>query len=415
VEMTRRTIVKGIIYLLVCFLLMFPEVQALSREEKSDTFSRIKKEPPVASSSNPKAWDPDTATGETPEDAYAPGTFNLFSEVKKHLRKNDKLSEVVDLLLPDISMMLRYTFNWPRGKSFKKIRNKVNRLYVWIDKSYLDDKFGYHVNFQYMPGKKGKYPREVWLEEAYGYLNTPLGKIKAGIVYTPFGLLWEHTFFGSAAYRKGYMADEDYGAVIEKKIVLTERFEITPSFGYFLKSDGLNGATALGTGIEYLKGGEKNTFSGRLVSTLKFNDDSSISLGGSALTGEVRHPDVNRQTAYEADLVYCLGPLTLTSEYIYYDQNYPKKDPFARGQILVLEANLEAYRNDKASLFKGVILNYNFSEDLPKKGNGYGRAHLPSVCVELTDEFKMELNYLYRKSGQVVKNESWWLILYLSF
>jgi len=330
------------------------------------------------------------------------------------LRKNAKAEEIADLL-PDISWLVRYTFRWPRNEDFDGVDSNLNRIFTWVDQGFLDDTFGYHLDFQYQRGKLGQYPREAWFEEAYAYVNTPVGKVKAGVVYTPFGLLWDHTFYGSTIYYKGYMLDADYGVVLENKTEITDSISIAPSAGYFWRDNGLNGATVIGAGIEKLRGGEKNTFAGRLNSTLKFGDDSSLSLGASGLTGEIRHPGVRRQTAFGADLVYCLGPLILTGEFVYYDQDYPRKDRTAYGNMLLAEVDLEVYRNEDADILKGVILKYNYSEDLPKTGNGLGKIHLPAVCVELTDYFKAEVTHVYWKSGQTVSDDSWWLILYLSF
>jgi hypothetical protein len=211
------------------------------------------------------------------------------------------------------------------------------------------------------------------------------------------------------------MLDADWGIVADKTIDITDSFSLTPSFGYSWRCDGLNGATFIGSGTEVLNRGEKNTVTTRVSSLWQINDDVSLSLGGSVLAGGMRHPTADKQVALDADAVLCAGPLTATVEYVYYDQDYPKDNDFARGNILLLEGYLELYRNNKSKFLRAVALNYNYSKDMAVRGDGLGRLHLPSLCVEINNFIKIRFAYADWRSEDTPIHKSWWLNTNVSF
>jgi len=344
--------------------------------------------------------------------------WNFFSiakeSAKTSLKNNKPAGEILDFL-PAVSGLLRYAFWFKFDNYSHKTNNKINRIFLWVDKDFYDDAIGYHFDLQYQQGKFGQFPRAAWMQEGYGYINTPIGKVKAGQVFVPFGVLWDHTFYGGAIYYKGYMYDADYGVVLENTADPTESVRIVSSFGYYWKSDGLNGATAIGAGIEKNKGGEKNTFVGRINPQLKISKDINISCGASIQGGGIRHPGSYDQLAVEADASICVGPVSFLGEWVYYDQAFPSKDPENRGNLLEWEIYWDVYRNREARFFKAFVLKYNYSEDLPKNGNGLGTMHQPAAVLEITDSFKVEANYVnWNIDGKDAEN-SLWIVLYLSF
>ena len=102
------------------------------------------------------------------------------------------------------------------GDSLSRAKIDMNRIFINIDKDFCQGKFGFHTLTQYQEGKKGKYPSEWWLEEGYFYFKPGFGTIKVGNVYSPFGILWDNTFYSSLVYYKGYMGDPDYGLTFER-------------------------------------------------------------------------------------------------------------------------------------------------------------------------------------------------------
>jgi len=317
--------------------------------------------------------------------------------------------------LPKISGLIRYSAWWPEHTSLRHPETELDRVFLWIDKDFNDGSFGFHFNLQYKYNKQTYYPRQFWIEEGYLFTKTPLGKLKIGSVYTPFGLLWDHTYYGSILYYKGYMCDADYGLVLGDSKALTDNIDLNYSLGYFFREDDLNGATLLASGPEHLTHGERNTFAARLNPEFKLGEDSSLSLGVSALTGEIESSESDRQLAFAGDCVYKVGPLTLTSEYVFYDQNYNDKDSTIRGDMFMVEANLDIYKNPEAKFLKNIAIRYNYSQDYPDQGSGLGRLHLPAISFQLFDDFKMDIIYVDWKAGQSRLDQSWRMIFYLNF
>ncbi len=314
------------------------------------------------------------------------------------------------------SFLLREFLVYPEHVSFGHTESELDKLFMWLDsKDIYDGKLGFHLNVQYQQSKLSNYPREVWLEEGYMFADTYLGKFKLGSVYTPFGIPWDHTYYGSVIYYKGYMLDADYGVVLESKKDFEKGVELNSALGYFFREDDLNGATVIGEGYEYLSHGERNTFALRLNPKFKLNDNSDLSLGISALTGEIRSTEADRQVAFEVDGAYSMGPLILTSEYVFYGQNFDNKNPALQGSLFLVEAYYEIYKNNEARFLKNIALTYNFSKDYPDSGYGLGRLHLPAISFKFTDYFKMDVIHVDWRSGDTLKDKSWRIIFYLNF
>jgi len=316
---------------------------------------------------------------------------------------------------PKISGLLRYSIWWMEHVPFEHPESEFDRIFLWLDKDFLEGNFGYHFTVEYKHNKLGHYPREVWMEEGYLFAKTDFGTFKLGSVYTPFGLLWDHTYYGSLIYYKGYMLDADYGLLLEGGGNINEKLGLDWSLGYFLREDDLNGETLLGQGWEFLSRGERNTLAARLNPHYKLSDNSNISLGFSALTGEIEASEADRQLALAADAVYTLGPLTLTSEYVFYDQNYEDKNPTLRGNILLAEINLNVYKNEESKFLKNIALRYNYSKDYPDTGNGLGDLHLPAISFQFSDNFRTDFVYVHWKSGESMLDKSWRMVFHVSF
>lgn len=314
---------------------------------------------------------------------------------------------------------IRPTLKVPRGRFVGHAESNLNRIFLNIDKEFVKEivggKFGFHTETQYQQEGNGKYPNEIWLEEGYLYFNSDFGKIKLGKIYTPFGIIWDHTFYGSIIYYKGFMLDADYGLTFERSENINKNIDLKWTTGYFVREDDLNGQTLIGEGYEYLTRGERNTFALRLNPNIKINDKSSLKLGLSVLTGEVKAQEVDRQSAVEMDAVYTLGPLTLTGEYVFYDRAYPSKDDTLKGDCFLIEGNLNIYNNPKSKFLKGISLNYNYSRDNPDGGTTLGQIHLPSVTFKFTNFLSTEILYVDWSKDGTTADRSWWMIFYVDF
>lgn len=153
---------------------------------------------------------------------------------------------------------------------------------------------------------------QVWTWELYGYIhNDQLGTLKAGQLFNRFGLFWDGTFFGNAAYFDGLKLDADYGLSWEKTTEIHDCLKVDSYLQFFFHEDQSNGSFA-GADAESIAGyTERNTGVARLAPTWTRADGSQIALGASAMVGQldssIALPD-DTMWAYGFDLTYTKGP-----------------------------------------------------------------------------------------------------------
>ena len=87
----------------------------------------------------------------------------------------------------------------------------------------LDGKFGrfaLHVEPRFRDSRlRDFYPGPVWAQEAYGAVTLAPGAVlKAGKVYSHFGLFWDNSFYGNVQVYDGLKLDPDYGLSLEGAI-----------------------------------------------------------------------------------------------------------------------------------------------------------------------------------------------------
>ena len=67
---------------------------------------------------------------------------------------------------------------------------------------------------------------DFWLWEAYGFLDTPLGRLKMGQIYRQFGLFWDDSWWGNVQYMDGMKLRSDYGVSLEDTPEFKDGFKI---------------------------------------------------------------------------------------------------------------------------------------------------------------------------------------------
>ncbi len=153
---------------------------------------------------------------------------------------------------------------------------------------------------------------QVWPWELYGYIhNDDFGTLKAGQLFTRFGLFWNGVFFGNAAYFDGLKLDADYGVSWEKSTAVNDCLSVESYWQFFFHEDQSNGSFG-GADAESVVGySEENTGFARLVPTWTFADGSQFALGMSGMVGSIDSkialPD-ETVWAYGVDGTYTIGP-----------------------------------------------------------------------------------------------------------
>jgi len=203
----------------------------------------------------------------------------------------------------------------------------LRNTYFWylnFDSEYKLDsgrKLGSHVNIRLR--ETGNFRRFVdqstWPWEAYGYLqDDDWGTLKAGLIYTRFGLFWDNTWFGNAAYFDGFKLDADYGLSWEKTHEVNRCFKFDMYSQFFFHEDQSNGSFSGGDAESVVNYTERNTGIFRIVPTWTRADGGVVALGLSAKVGQIdsRTPTLADQTvgAYGVDLSYSRGRWRLFGE-----------------------------------------------------------------------------------------------------
>ena len=96
---------------------------------------------------------------------------------------------------------------------------------------------------------------DFWLWEAYGFLDTPLGRLKAGSIYRQFGLFWDDSWWGNVQYMDGLKLRSDYGFSLEDTPEFKDDFKIDRYFQFFFAQSRVSGAI-LGADSDSFAGSE---------------------------------------------------------------------------------------------------------------------------------------------------------------
>lgn len=167
-----------------------------------------------------------------------------------------------------------------------------------------------------------------WFYEGYGYVDTPIGRFKAGEIWKRFGLDWDDTWWGDVQYFDGLKLDTDYGVSWENTWRLSDTLSADSFVQYFITKSHVNGSEP-GADPNSARGSEEyNIGVARLVPTWHLNAQSSIALGLSGLLGDIHNrpslgPD-QTEADWAADLTYRYGAFKIFAEV---DQAYGRRNP----------------------------------------------------------------------------------------
>ena len=172
----------------------------------------------------------------------------------------------------------------------------THSYYLFVDKEEPVDwgeitKIGAHVQTRFrdsgVPLRPFYVNDDFWLWEAYGFLDTPLGRLKAGSIYRQFGLFWDDSWWGNVQYMDGLKLRSDYGVSLEDTPDFKDDFKIDRYFQFFFAQSRVSGAI-LGADSDSFAGSEmRNTFIARVVPTWKLGEKQTFAVGVSATVGSI--------------------------------------------------------------------------------------------------------------------------------
>ena len=306
-----------------------------------------------------------------------------------------------------------YLFHYaPLAMEEARARTEVYALFVDLDRAW--NGFGLHIQARARDTRlRPYYPGTVWFQEAYGYYDSPAGRLMAGKLYERIGRFWDGSFFGNVQYFDGLKLDPDFGLALEGERGLGPRWSAEYSAQYFTASDGINGALD-GRDVESAADRrERDTWVARIAPRLHLGSDLSVAVGVSYQNGRIERPagsDRRRAVALDAELRG--GPGIGYAEYtVVRGANAP-----APPQLAGAVADEVRYWLAGARTHVGPLeLRYNYSR-ADYRGTGHVDAiHQPGVTLRITAGLAALLELDYWESGGDVFDRSLNAVLLATF
>jgi hypothetical protein len=210
--------------------------------------------------------------------------------------------------------------------------------FYWLDfdpqMSLGDQNFqhvGAHVEFRWRDSPvrwRRFFANNWWFYEAYGYVDTPIGRFKVGQIWRRVGLDWDDSWWGNVLYFDGFKLDTDYGVSWENTWKLAPRYTMDSFIQYF-PIDSRQDASLAGADPKSVRGASEQNYGViRLVPTLHISESSWLALGLSALAGEILYTPAlggdRVESDWAVDLDYHNGGLRLFGEFL---QSYGRRNP----------------------------------------------------------------------------------------
>ena len=200
-----------------------------------------------------------------------------------------------------------------------------NNLEVFFANIILDAKvgdFAFHLEPRFRESKlRPFFSGPAWVQEAYGSYTVGDQErsltVKAGKVYSQFGLFWDNSFYGNVQVYDGLKLSPHYGLSLEGQRSsgpLTGR-----AFLQYFLVDGQTNVSLPGRETFSVPGARRrNETIARLEPTLSLGRGGSLTLGVSAEYLQADLPVVGPQHVFRegADLTWTRGGLTLWGEVI---------------------------------------------------------------------------------------------------
>ncbi|HKN85953.1 MAG TPA: hypothetical protein VJV04_03745 [Nitrospiraceae bacterium] len=283
----------------------------------------------------------------------------------------------------------------------------------------LADKAGIHVEARFRDGNtpfRAYFPAtNAYFYEAYGWLQTPFGRLKGGAVVRRFGIDWDGSWWGNVQYFDGLKLNPDLGVSLEDTHDFRNGLKVDRFVQFFVKDYNVSGSI-VGANPESVVGSRQvNTLMARVVPTWSFRDHSAVALGLSGYVGEIRNDPgiyvigqpVLRQTgtagspaptggkesvgAWAVDLSYFNGGLRVFGEF---DQLYGTLSPsrYVSGGPSNRTTDVLVGFNYKRG---PITYTFSYSAGFDSNPSGTQRLWVPGGVVALTSNVDMYVNYVF--------------------
>lgn len=188
---------------------------------------------------------------------------------------------------------------YPTGYGIPSL-NGTYFYYLLVDPHFyggpLADKVGIHLEPRFRDGNKpfrAFFPATAaFFWEAYGWVQTPVGRLKGGAIMRRFGIDWDGSWWGNAQYFDGLKLNADLGLSLEETPTFQHGFKVDRFLQFFVKDYNVSGSI-VGANPESVVGSRQvNTLMGRVVPTWALDQASTVALGLSGFVGEIRNDPI---------------------------------------------------------------------------------------------------------------------------
>ncbi len=182
-------------------------------------------------------------------------------------------------------------------------------------------KIGAHLDVRARDGDasfRPFYESNLWLWEAYGWIDIHDAKIKAGKIWRRFGLDWDGTWYGNVAYFDGWKLDPDWGASVEHTCKFQNGISMPTFAQVFVADDDVNGSISGADAESDTHASERGSIVLRAVPTWTSEKMGEFAAGASWKAGKIsRHGESEHTvTAGALDATWTKGGLKLFAEWM---------------------------------------------------------------------------------------------------
>jgi len=143
------------------------------------------------------------------------------------------------------------------------------------------------------------FPGNTWLQEGYVGYRTRYGEIQAGSFYRHVGLVWDDSFFGNIQYFDGLKLDPEFGVGFEGTHKISGRLGAEYSAQYFSTDARVNGSLPGRDFVSEPGARIKNDGTFRFAPVWHFNDNTSLTVGGSYARGTIQRDGGPNNTRWQ--------------------------------------------------------------------------------------------------------------------
>lgn len=277
----------------------------------------------------------------------------------------------------------------------------------------LAGKVGTHLEVRFRDGNtpfRAFFPdKHAWFYEAYGWVDTPGGRLKGGAIWQRFGIDWDGSWWGNLQYLHGFKLNPNLGFSWERVPSPGQPFKLDSFVQFFVTEDNVNGVIVGADQKSVIGSTQQTTLNVRLVPTWSFPDRSSLAMGLSGFVGEIVNdalihvigqqpvqPPAGRKEAIGAwafDLTYAHGGLKLFGEVLQQygtlsPSNYASGGPSNRQTLLLAGLNYK---------LGPVTYTFSYSGDFLENPVGTEHMWVPGFVVALTQNVDFYMNYVLWK------------------